>query len=253
MSDMELPEEDDIGGIPEWVVTFGDMMSLLLCFFIMLVSMSEIKEDDKFFAVRDAIQKNLGYDTSNTSAAPGKYVPRPEEHKEDATTSNAKRDEIKNGNNTPTAPKGDNPRVTIIRNGHQTAVGAVIQFKEGSAELVLAHFSGLEELARGMRGKQQKIEVRGHTTYKPLPSDSLYKTHKQLAFFRCENIVQHLVTKTLDPISKDGMDENRFRISVAAQHEKLTLKHGVLDQQKNARVEIFLLNEVVPVDVNSQN
>ena len=178
---------------------------------------------------------------------------RPEEYKEDTTTSNAQRDEEANGNDTPTAPKGDNPRVTIIRNGRQTAVGAVIQFEEGSAELDLEHFSGLAELARGMRGKQQKIEVRGHTTYKPLPPESLYKTHKQLAFFRCENIVQHLVHKTLDPISKDGMDENRFRISVAAQHEKLTLKHGVLDQGKNARVEIFLLDEVVPDDVTSQD
>jgi chemotaxis protein MotB len=31
------PEEMEI---PEWVVTFGDMMSLLLTFFIMLVSLS---------------------------------------------------------------------------------------------------------------------------------------------------------------------------------------------------------------------
>ena len=37
--------EDQGGGIPEWVVTFGDMMSLLLTFFIMLVSLSEIKEE----------------------------------------------------------------------------------------------------------------------------------------------------------------------------------------------------------------
>ncbi|MCA9240906.1 MAG: flagellar motor protein MotB, partial [Planctomycetales bacterium] len=32
-------EEEPPPGIPEWVVTFGDMMSLLLTFFIMLVSM----------------------------------------------------------------------------------------------------------------------------------------------------------------------------------------------------------------------
>ena len=38
-------EEDDAGGIPERVVSFGDLMSLLLTFFIMLVSLSEIKKD----------------------------------------------------------------------------------------------------------------------------------------------------------------------------------------------------------------
>ncbi len=31
---------DDGGGVPEWVVTFGDMMSLLLTFFIMLFFIS---------------------------------------------------------------------------------------------------------------------------------------------------------------------------------------------------------------------
>ena len=46
---MAMDQEDDGGGgIPEWVVTFGDMMSLLLTFFIMLVSLSEIKEEQKY-------------------------------------------------------------------------------------------------------------------------------------------------------------------------------------------------------------
>ncbi|MGI9443328.1 MAG: flagellar motor protein MotB [Rubripirellula sp.] len=35
-----MNDEPEEMGIPEWVVTFGDMMSLLLTFFIMLVSLS---------------------------------------------------------------------------------------------------------------------------------------------------------------------------------------------------------------------
>ena len=34
-----------VPGVPEWVVTFGDMMSLLLCFFILLQMFSELKKD----------------------------------------------------------------------------------------------------------------------------------------------------------------------------------------------------------------
>ena len=37
-----LEEDDGGGGIPEWVVTFGDLMSLLLCFFVLLLSFSEM-------------------------------------------------------------------------------------------------------------------------------------------------------------------------------------------------------------------
>ena len=44
MAREKKPEEPPTGA-PAWMVTYGDMMSLLLCFFIMLVAMSEIKED----------------------------------------------------------------------------------------------------------------------------------------------------------------------------------------------------------------
>ena len=38
-------KEEARAGAPEWMVTYGDMMSLLLVFFVALVSMSEIKKD----------------------------------------------------------------------------------------------------------------------------------------------------------------------------------------------------------------
>ena len=44
-------EEQEGPGIPEWVVTFGDMMSLLLTFFIMLLSMSEMKQEERYQAM----------------------------------------------------------------------------------------------------------------------------------------------------------------------------------------------------------
>ncbi len=36
-------------GVPDWLVTFGDMMSLLLTFFILLFSVSEIREESKIY------------------------------------------------------------------------------------------------------------------------------------------------------------------------------------------------------------
>lgn len=40
-SDPNIPEEPVEEGAPDWVVTFGDLMSLLLCFFVLLLSFSE--------------------------------------------------------------------------------------------------------------------------------------------------------------------------------------------------------------------
>ena len=67
-------EDDDPAGVPEWVVTYGDMMSLLLTFFIMLVSLSEIEANEKYRAVMDALQKYVGY-RATPKSPPGKNFP----------------------------------------------------------------------------------------------------------------------------------------------------------------------------------
>ena len=46
--------------IPEWVLTYGDLMSLLLCFFILLAAFSEIKKPREYQRVIDAIKDALG-------------------------------------------------------------------------------------------------------------------------------------------------------------------------------------------------
>ena len=58
------------------VVTFGDMMSLLLTFFIMLVSLSEIKDDETYQKLVDSVQREFGYSRAVRSLSPGKKRPR---------------------------------------------------------------------------------------------------------------------------------------------------------------------------------
>ena len=48
-------------GAPAYMLTYGDMMTLLLCFFVILVAMSEIKEDRKYDDVVRSIQEAFGY------------------------------------------------------------------------------------------------------------------------------------------------------------------------------------------------
>ena len=48
-------------GVPEWVVTFGDLMSLLLTFFILLQMFSEMKREHEYQRVITAIKEAFGY------------------------------------------------------------------------------------------------------------------------------------------------------------------------------------------------
>lgn len=51
-------EETPAPGAPAWMATFGDLMNLLLCFFVLLFSMSSIQED-KFKAVAESLSQSF--------------------------------------------------------------------------------------------------------------------------------------------------------------------------------------------------
>lgn len=55
---MDVPEEEK-PGIPAWVMTFADLMSLLMCFFVLLLSFSEI-DAMKFKQIAGELAKAFG-------------------------------------------------------------------------------------------------------------------------------------------------------------------------------------------------
>jgi chemotaxis protein MotB len=235
---MAVEEDDGGGGIPEWVVTFGDMMSLLLTFFIMLASLSEIKDEQRYQAMLESITRRFGYDTTSTSLAPGSTRARNAAIAKLASAGRAKRKDTMRGGDKVQAPQGEFPRVRVIRPGQKTHIGTVIFFREGSAKLTEAARRALQVESREIGGKPQKIELRGHTTRRPLADDSNFQSHWQLAYQRCWVTFRYLVDQL-------GIDPRRIRISVAGPHEPLHITADETSFRENPRVEVFLLDEVV--------
>jgi chemotaxis protein MotB len=159
-----MDDEPEEIGIPEWVVTFGDMMSLLLTFFIMLVSLSEIKEEETYQALVDSMQQQFGYKRTLEALAPGDAKPRSMEFSVLSTTGRAKKKDTARGGVPEKAPIGEEHHVRIVRPGHMTAVGSVVFFEVGSDLLTPASQRILEQTAQQLRGKPQRIEVRGHVS-----------------------------------------------------------------------------------------
>jgi chemotaxis protein MotB len=54
-----IDEEPSAGGTPAWVVTFADLMSLLMCFFVLLLSFSEM-DAQKFKEIAGELSKAFG-------------------------------------------------------------------------------------------------------------------------------------------------------------------------------------------------
>ncbi len=226
-------EEEPEPGIPEWVVTFGDMMSLLLTFFIMLVSMSEMKQDEKFQAMLESMRKQFGHEASMASMIPGQAPPRNSMMQSIASMGRAKRKDIVRGGNKVKSVSGEDNLVRTIRPGQDTTVGGVVFFDEDSAELNETAQSKLKEIAAQVAGKPQKIEVRGHTSKKPVQDGD----HWELAYQRCRVTMQYLVDQ--------GISAKRIRLGSAGAHEPLDQGIKIDNRRRNARVEVLMWDEAV--------
>jgi chemotaxis protein MotB len=230
-------EEDPPAGVPEWVLTFGDMMSLLLTFFIMLAGMSEIKKNDKFQGVADAIEQQFGHDQSPESLTPGEDTPRRTEMADLTAAGRARRKQIVDGGVKAPSTKGEHQQVQMLRPSEFTGVGTVIPFDEFAVELTPEMKTTLKREMEIMHGKPQKIEIRGHASPRPFKDDR-FRDHWDIAYERAR-AVAHYLTDDLQ------IDKRRLRVTSSAALEPVAEGLGVDSAKKNARVEVFLTPEIV--------
>jgi len=233
---MALPEEEAPAGAPEWVVTYGDMMSLLLTFFVLLFSMSEIKEEESK-ALMESLRRQFGYDKSLASIIAGPNMPMNSALAKLASMGRSRRMDTMRGGDKVRAPVGESPRVWAIRPAEDATLGGAVFFPDDSTDLSQASIDTLQQIAEELVGKPQKIEIRGHTTKTPIPPDAPYKNHWDLAYGRCVQVKDELV--------KLGVEPQRIRLAVAGEYEPVHIGADPELQKKNSRVEVLLLNELV--------
>jgi chemotaxis protein MotB len=202
----------------------------------MLFSMSEIKEEQRYQAIADAMRRRFGHDLSWTSLVPGKLRPQNSALDKLASLGRARRLDLMRGGDKIKAPVGDHARVLSIRVNPTPAAGGVVYFPEGEARLTDADRRALRATADVIGGKPQKIEIRGHTSNKPLSRHSPYKTHWDLAYARSRLVADALIELGIDP--------KRLRLSVAGENEPKHISSDPRLQRENPRVEIYMLSEL---------
>ena len=235
MSD-EAPsiEEEVEEGAPAWVVTFGDLMSLLMCFFVLLLSFSEM-DRNKYRIVSGSVKNAFGiqrkkpiFDSPKGSKMIAKEFDQAilltkieDVVKEIIKELDGEYEELKGS----VEVESNEKQVTIRMMGEAT-------FDTGKADL-RSNFTPLLLKIGEILGKTRgEIIIAGHTDNVPL-TGGLFGSNLGLSMARAGSVAEFLLrSNTIDPKRLSTMGFGEYR--------PLTTNDTAAGRQKNRRVEIIV-------------
>jgi len=207
-----------------WMITYADMMTLLLAFFVMLFAFSEIK-DVKFKRVIKSFQSYFG-----TEAAV-----QPRRRPEDRAAALLKR--LRTRMDLRVGTLGKNTFVATTPEGLRITIAGKVLFNSGEAEITDDGKKVLGDLASMIKGYNNRIEIRGHTSSVPLPDGSPYADHWELSWQRARNVATCLV--------EQGVSEHIFKITAMSKYDPIDMNIKESGRILNRRVELIVSEEIV--------
>lgn len=231
---MALPPDDPPPGVPEWCVTYGDMMSLLLTFFIMLVSMAEMKNEGKLRRMMDSMQERFG-PTDGNYGVPGPVFSDSSSNPQASSTGDSSEGGTHRSGIESEGLAGPSRTVERIGEGTQITLGGPATFERFRAVLNDTAKRDLEVIAQVVGPRPNRIVVRGHATREPLPTDGEFRDATELSFARALAGAEYLVHL--------GIDRKRITVVAAGDSEPRVISRDPAGQAQNRRIDVFVVDE----------
>lgn len=196
-----LIEEGEEAG---WIVTFADLMSLLLVFFVLLYSISSLNVE-KFKVALQSIQVGLGGD--NMGAGLIELIEIPDDldtriSLEELTGLRSRENAMVNKINDFISQEklGDHVLVQIYEGKIIIQVRGKVLFSSGSAILNREASPILEKIADiiGEYG-EYNVNIKGHTDNIPIRT-ALFPSNWELSAIRATNVLKFLIDRKIHPI-----------------------------------------------------
>ena len=230
--------EEETSGTPGWMVTFSDLATLLLTFFVLLLSMSSMD---------DRTMKSMF--TNFTSACGILYfkeygeIYKPKEvlieglyeRLEDAVIIKKAGDPVEEAvsdSDTIFESKiGSILTVEQMEDGFKLIFGHRLLFEPGKAEIKPEMKDVLDKIAKFIRASAYQIYIAGHTDSIPIKSKQ-FASNLDLSLTRAFNIMNYLV--------KDkGINSASIALGGYGEYRPLAPNDTPLGRAKNRRVEII--------------
>jgi chemotaxis protein MotB len=268
MKKKKLPPLHVTVGAPEWMTTFADMMSLLLTFFILLYSVSQV-ESKKVFEMGRSFDKYFHLNTEYFGYSP--YQVKLDKIPDVLAELGAPQDKTANEGRSLERREAEviDRYASLAReeSHYLIIIQGLIAFEPGTALITEDIKPSLLKVAARLQRHKNRIKILGHTSPLPLSSSAGVADHDELGYRRAKAIgrflsgaegdLGELARKLLphrgDRITSDifAVDPRRFIYATRGYHSPLAAGRLWEDPQRHDRVELVFLPEFVdPEGVN---
>jgi len=250
-------QEFQQGGAPGWMVTYSDLMTQLLLFFVMLFAMSTL-DTEKFYNAAASLREtfaqgpflyNSGQDVIRFSQLNNAF------DSEDVLQVNNGKDEEENQSQVTEADESQENQelgefgksleqkieeldlgeyVNVVEEDGSTILrlSSVVLFDSGSAEIRESGKEVMRKLGAMLKDIGGEIIIQGHTDNRPI-STVLYPTNWELSTKRATNIVLFLINECqVDPTRLTAQGNGEYRPIAPNDTEE--------NMQKNRRIDIVV-------------
>lgn len=249
-----------------WMITYADLITLLLIFFIMLYAMSRLdanKYEDITSSLQTTFQNSNHILEGNEGVTGDKPTPEQQNPGGNATQSNDNKSENPESEKTETAHEEafrvqekelqqllsqiegyieDNNLTELIfvenkPQGISITLSERFLFSSGDARLMDGSSPVLHQLASLFRDLDMTISIEGHTDDMPIINSSSYKDNWELSGARALSVLRYFM-------DEEGLEPDHFQYAGYADTrpaEDNSTKEG---RQKNRRVEITVLRQL---------
>jgi chemotaxis protein MotB len=240
MARKRKPEE--ASGTGAWILTYSDMMTLLLCFFVALFDVTDVDVQQMDVMLSQLSAQGMGANEGAPTLATGKLA--------DLGNTVSTLPSMEKGNYLGTSLKkavslfspeirSNKVRVTHDERGLVISLASDAFFRPASAQINIEEtrqmLIRLTELLLSPELADRKIRIEGHTDSLPVDPDGPWKSNWELSAARSINVLGFL--------ADFGVEESRFQVAGFSDTVPLASNDSPEGRAYNRRVDIVILDE----------
>ncbi len=239
MAKQKCPECEEC--LPAWLAAFGDLMSLLLCFFVLLLSMSSMdakKVSEAIGSLSGAMSVLEG--GTKTEISKKRIQESTPIDSQDETSDTVNRIKQAAGDANEMMQETQTPTITVeeAQDGFVIKMPAALLFKPGSARIenqdALLFLKRVALIIQELPQDLQ-IDAQGHTDNSQPGANSPFKDNWELSSARAIAVVHELIL--------DGVAPKRLGATGYAQYRPVATNATAIGREKNRRVELHFYGQ----------